>query len=127
MTAGVAVAVGSGARLRVGVGVAWPTCGSCGEPLSRTIARSAPNTAARPPPAPAKITAGRRQTGTRREPAALDPGPNPRAEVARWRDVTQAAHDPPLFGECGERRAALAAGVEMGIQPLTLGVRQLAR
>ena len=59
------------------------------------------------------------------EPAALDPGPNPRAEVAGWRDVTQAAHDPPLFGECGERRAALAAGVEMGIEPLTLGVRQL--
>ena len=59
------------------------------------------------------------------EPAALDPGPNPRAEVAGWRDVTQAAHDPPLFGECGERGAALAAGVEMGIEPLTLGVRQL--
>ena len=63
--------------------------------------------------------------GHRGEAAALDPGPHPRAEVARRSDVAEAAHDPPLLGERGKRRAALAAGVEMGIEPLTLGVCQL--
>ena len=89
---------------RHGVGCGLGPLGLRGDPLSSTMASSAPNTAARLPPAPAKITAGRRQKGTEANRPRSIPvrtrGPRSRGG-ATWRR-------PPMIRRCSAKAASVA-------------------